>query len=88
MFLFIILAVFSIGVLCIVSHIFCLVYGLHGVKCSFQGSLYMHVKSGKWKTLKCGIRSTETEVRKPKCGSEKKSRLLMSSALLTHVKAL
>ena len=43
---------------------------------------------GKWKTLKCGNQTTETEVRKPKYGSEKKSRLLMSSALLTHVKAL
>ena len=45
-------------------------------------------KGGKWKTLKCGNRSTETEVRKPKYGSEKKSHPLMSSALLTHVKAL
>ena len=33
-------------------------------------------------------RSTETEVRKPKCGIEKKSRLSVSSPLLTHVKAL
>ena len=31
MFLFITLTVFSIGMLWIVSHIFCLVYGLHGV---------------------------------------------------------
>ena len=32
--------------------------------------------------------STETEVQKPKYGSGKKSRLSVSSALLTHVKAL
>ena len=38
----------------------------------------------KWKTLKCGNRSTEMEVRKPKYGSEKKSRLSMFSAFLTH----
>ena len=50
--------------------------------------LSMCVMMGKWKTLKCGNRSTETEVWKPKCGSEKKSRLSVSSALLTHVKAL
>ena len=42
----------------------------------------------KWKTLKCGNRSMETEARKRKYGSEKKSRLLMSSALLTNGKAL
>ena len=36
---------------------------------------------GKWKMLKCGNRSTETEVRK--YGSEKKSRLLV--AWLTNV---
>ena len=30
----------------------------------------------------------KAEVRKPKYGSEKNNRLLMSSALLTHVKAL
>ena len=30
--------------------------------------------------------TAETEVRKQKCGSEKKSHLLMSSALLTHVR--
>ena len=36
---------------------------------------------GKWKMLKCGNRSTETEVRK--YGSEKKSRL--SVAWLTNV---
>ena len=46
------------------------------------------VVRGKWKMLKCGNRSTETEVRKPKCGSEKKSRLSVSSALLTHDCAL
>ena len=48
----------------------------------------MLLNAGKWKTLKCGNRNTETEVRKPKYGSEKKSRLLMSSALLTHDCAL
>ena len=41
------------------------------------------VEGGKWKTLKCGNRSTETEVRKPKYGSEKNSRLSVFSALLT-----
>ena len=40
-----------------------------------------------WKP-KYGNGSTETEVRKPKCGSEKKSRLSVSSALLTHDCAL
>ena len=40
---------------------------------------------GEWKRLKCGNRSTETEVRKPKYESEKKSRLgCLVSALLTH----
>ena len=29
--------------------------------------------SGKWNTLKCGNRSTEMEVQKPKYGSEKNS---------------
>ena len=37
---------------------------------------------------KCGNRSMETEVQKPKYRSEKKSHHLISSALLTHVKAL
>ena len=27
---------FSIGMLWMISHIFCLVYGLHGIRCSFQ----------------------------------------------------
>ena len=40
-------------------------------------------RTGKWKTLKCGNRSTETEVRKRKYGSEKKTRLLV--AWLTNV---
>ena len=35
----------SIGMSWMVSHIFCLMYGLHGVRCSFQGSWYMHVMS-------------------------------------------
>jgi len=34
--------------------------------------------------MKGGNRSTETEVQKPKYRSEKKSCLLVSSALLTH----
>ena len=46
------------------------------------------VENAEVRKPKYGNGSTETEVRKPKCGSEKKSRLLMSSALLTHVKAL
>ena len=37
---------------------------------------------------KYGNGSTETEVRKPKYGSEKKSRLSVSSALLFHDCAL
>ena len=40
--------------------------------------------AGKWKMLKCGNQSTETEVRKPKYGSEKKSRLSVFSAFLTN----
>ena len=39
---------------------------------------------GKWKMLKCRNQSMETKVRKQKYGSEKKSRLSVSSALLTH----
>ena len=39
---------------------------------------------GKWKMLKCGNRSTEMEVQKQKHGNEKKSRLSVFSAFLTH----
>ena len=46
------------------------------------------VENAEVRKSKYGNGSMETEVQKPKCGSEKKSCLLMSSALLTHVKAL
>ena len=68
--------------------------GLHGIHSLHtqvglsNRCVYVHVSRGKWKTLKCGNRSAETEVRKPKYGSEKKSRLSVSSALLTHDCAL
>ena len=48
--------------------------------------VYLHystIQTGKWKTLKCGNRNTEMEVRKQKYGSEKKSHL--SVAWLTNV---
>ena len=46
---------------------------------------YGQVENAEVRKPKYGNGSTETEVRKRKYGSEKKSRLLMSSA---HVKAL
>ena len=53
------------------STIFCVAFLLMWIKLciGFQRVL------GKWKTLKCGNRSTEKEVRKRIYGSEKKSRL-------------
>ena len=55
------------------------------------GSLLLKTKNwqsldskGKWKMLKCRNQSMETKARKQKYGSEKKSRLSVSSALLTH----
>ena len=62
---------------------------LHSRTLKFLRWKYCHgamatIDLGKWKTLKCGNRSMETEGQKRKYGSEKKSRLSVFSALLTH----